>query len=81
MFTHRFLPQLRGRVSFQMSQSSSPQTEEVETVHSKIAQMSLSSVDSWPGDARPLKERNWLSYLYTFGDVVLVLMPIYFVRE
>ncbi|KAJ4374058.1 hypothetical protein N0V83_002797 [Neocucurbitaria cava] len=35
-------------------------------------------VPSWPEEARPLKKKNWLSYLYGVGDVILVLLPIYF---
>jgi hypothetical protein len=37
-------------------------------------------VPSWPQDARPLKKRNWIAHLYSVADVILVLLPIYFIR-
>jgi hypothetical protein len=36
-------------------------------------------VPSWPEEARPLKHRDWISYLFTIGDVILVLLPVYFI--
>ncbi|KAF1941565.1 hypothetical protein EJ02DRAFT_347536 [Clathrospora elynae] len=36
-------------------------------------------VESWPEEARPLKKHTWLSYLYGIVDLLLVLLPIYFI--
>jgi hypothetical protein len=38
-------------------------------------------MESWPKEARPLKQRNCVSYLYLFGDVLLVLLPIVFIGK
>ena len=52
-----------------------------ENVGSKSWHSSLVRIPSWPEEARPLKERNWISNLYLVGDIVLVLAPIFFLRE
>ncbi|ORY19853.1 hypothetical protein BCR34DRAFT_471577 [Clohesyomyces aquaticus] len=46
---------------------------------SKTWETSVTRVESWPEEAQPLKKRDWVSYLYLVGDVVLVLLPIYFI--
>jgi hypothetical protein len=38
-------------------------------------------VPSWPEEARPLKKRTWIQYLYGFADIVLILLPVYFICE
>lgn len=47
---------------------------------SKTWATSVTHVPSWPQDARPLKKRNWMTYLYSVADVILVLLPVYFIR-
>jgi hypothetical protein len=47
---------------------------------SKTWQTTVSHVPSWPEEARTLKKHTWVSFLYTLGDVILVLLPIYFIR-
>jgi hypothetical protein len=47
---------------------------------SKTWATSVTHVPSWPQDARPLKKRNWIVYLYSVADMILVLLPIYFIR-
>jgi len=41
----------------------------------------IERVPIWSEEARPLKIRTWISYLYGFGDIILLLLPIYFLRE
>jgi hypothetical protein len=48
---------------------------------SKTWETTIERVESWPEEARPLKKHNWLSYVYGIGDLILVLLPIYFIRE
>ena len=52
-----------------------------EDVGSKSWHSSLVRIPSWPEEARPLKEHNWISNLYLVGDIILVLAPIFFFRE
>lgn len=47
---------------------------------SKTWQTTIQKVESWPEEARPLKKRTWLTRLYSLGDIILVLLPIYFIR-
>jgi hypothetical protein len=47
---------------------------------SKTWETTVDRVPSWPEEARPLKHRDWIAYLFTAGDVILVLLPIYFIR-
>ncbi|KAF1842363.1 uncharacterized protein K460DRAFT_292905 [Cucurbitaria berberidis CBS 394.84] len=46
---------------------------------SKTCIATVDRVPSWPEEARPLKKHTWLSYVYGVGDVLLVLLPIYFI--
>jgi hypothetical protein len=46
---------------------------------SKTWETTVDRVPSWPEEARPLKHRDWISYLFTIGDVILVLLPVYFI--
>tara|TARA_R110002003_G_scaffold288_15_gene18467 strand:- start:24879 stop:25301 length:423 start_codon:yes stop_codon:yes gene_type:complete len=48
---------------------------------SKTWTTTVDRVPSWPEEARHLKKKNWLSYLYGIGDLILVLLPIYFIRK
>jgi hypothetical protein len=41
----------------------------------------VTKVDSWPEEARPLKRHDWVSYLYLIGDLILVMLPVYFIRK
>jgi hypothetical protein len=46
---------------------------------SKTWETTIDRVESWPEEARSLKKHTWVSFLYTTGDVLLVMLPIYFV--
>jgi hypothetical protein len=48
---------------------------------SKTWTTTVDRVPSWPEEARPLKRRDWVHYLFVIGDVILVLLPIYFICE
>lgn len=39
------------------------------------------TIPSWPHEGRALKKRTWTSYVYMLGDAILVLLPVYFIRE
>ena len=58
-------------------QSSTPDS----TTKSKTWETTITHVPSWPEEARTLKKHTWLSYFYSLGDIILVLLPIYFVRK
>ncbi|RYN31276.1 hypothetical protein AA0112_g6602 [Alternaria arborescens] len=45
----------------------------------KTWETTVERVESWPEEARPLKKHTWLSYLYGIGDLILVLLPVYFI--
>jgi len=45
----------------------------------KTWETTVERIESWPEEARPLKKHTWLSYLYGLGDIVLVLLPLYFI--
>ena len=46
---------------------------------SKTWNTTLQKIESWPEEAKPLKAHTWLTRLYSLGDVILVLLPIYFI--
>lgn len=46
---------------------------------SKTWQTTITQVESWPEEARPLKRHDWITYLFTVGDIILVLLPVYFI--
>ena len=48
---------------------------------SKTWETTVERVPSWPEEARPLKKHTWITYLYGFGDLVLVTLPIFFIRR
>lgn len=48
---------------------------------SKTWTTTVDRVPSWPEEAKPLKQHNWLLYVYGIADVILVLLPIYFIRK
>jgi hypothetical protein len=50
------------------------------TSKSKTWETTVGRVESWPEEARHLKNRDWIHYLFTIGDIVLVSLPIYFIR-
>lgn len=41
----------------------------------------MTHVPNWPEEARALKRRTWVAFLYAIGDFILVLLPIYFIRK
>jgi len=41
----------------------------------------IEKVGSWPEEARPLKAHTWLKWLYALGDILLALLPLYFIRK
>jgi hypothetical protein len=47
---------------------------------SKTWETTVDRVPSWPEEARPLKKRNGIAYLFIVGDLILVLLPVYFIR-
>jgi hypothetical protein len=48
---------------------------------SKTWQTTVQRVPSWPEEARALKKRTGLAYVYAIGDLILILLPIYFLRK
>lgn len=73
---HEFLV---SPISDQMDPSTVPSAE----MKSKTWEttVTLASVPSWPEEAKTLKKHTWLSYVYGLGDVILVLLPVYFIRK
>lgn len=49
-------------------------------IKSKTLNTTVTRVSSWPEEARQLKKHDWATVLFALGDVILVFMPIYFVR-
>lgn len=41
----------------------------------------ITHVPSWPEEARPLKKHTWLTFFYGLGDLILVILPVYFIRK
>jgi hypothetical protein len=48
---------------------------------SKTWETTVDRVPSWPEEAQPLKKHTWVVYLYVLADILLVLLPIYFIRK
>ena len=48
---------------------------------SKSWRTTITHVPSWPEEARALKKHDWVSVLFALGDVILVVLPVYFVRK
>ncbi|KAF2109691.1 hypothetical protein BDV96DRAFT_615664 [Lophiotrema nucula] len=46
---------------------------------SKTWETSVTRIESWPEEAMPLKTYTWMSYLYLVGDVILALLPLFFI--
>ncbi|KAJ4340059.1 hypothetical protein N0V87_002679 [Didymella glomerata] len=57
------------------SYSSVPSAE----IKSKIWEPTVHHVPSWPEEARTLKKHTWLTFVYGLGDLILVIVPIYFI--
>lgn len=64
----------------------SPIVEEVDEIPAPSAaeksdtwQTTVAHVPSWPEGARTLKKHTWVSYFYGLGDLILVLLPVYFI--
>lgn len=47
---------------------------------SKTWQTTITHVPSWPEEARALKKHTWMSYLFGFGDIIMLMLPVYFIR-
>ncbi|KAF2997348.1 hypothetical protein E8E13_003562 [Curvularia kusanoi] len=52
---------------------------EYSTPKSKTPQSTVTQVPSWPEEGRTLKKHTWLTFVYGIGDLILVLLPIYFI--
>ncbi|CBX94473.1 hypothetical protein LEMA_P119640.1 [Plenodomus lingam JN3] len=63
----------------QVPGSTSKATSHAALPKSDSCQNTMASVRSWPEEARGVKEHTWLSYVYGIGDVLLILLPIYFI--
>jgi hypothetical protein len=48
---------------------------------SKTWATTVTEIPSWPEGAKPLKHLDWMSWLFLIGDVILVVLPIYFIRK
>ncbi|KAL6712669.1 hypothetical protein ACN47E_000546 [Coniothyrium glycines] len=48
------------------------------TSKSKTWGTTVDRVPSWPEEARALKKHTWLTYLYSLGDIILAMLPVYF---
>lgn len=46
----------------------------------KKAEPTVTRIPSWLEEAKPLKQHDWLSRSFVIGDILLVLLPIYFIR-
>ncbi|KAF2132323.1 hypothetical protein P153DRAFT_188919 [Dothidotthia symphoricarpi CBS 119687] len=46
---------------------------------SKTWATTVTRVPSWPEEARSLGKHTWISWILGMGDVILVLLPIYFI--
>ena len=49
------------------------------TTKPKVMESTVVRMPSWPEEARTLKHHDWITYLFMVGDVILVLLPIYFI--
>lgn len=58
-----------------------PATAPHRQAKSKTWETTVTRMPSWPEEARPLKKNNWIAYLYVIGDLLLVLLPLYFIRK
>ena len=54
---------------------------EFSTPKAKGPQATVAHVPSWPEEGRVLKKHTWLTFVYGIGDLILVLLPIYFIRQ
>ncbi|KAF1958904.1 hypothetical protein CC80DRAFT_21927 [Byssothecium circinans] len=86
----KFFPKFRrtenrvnGKPTVQASAESLPapatQPSNQSKSKSKTWATTVTHVPSWPQEARPLKKHTWISYVYMIGDLILVLLPIYFI--
>ena len=41
----------------------------------------VTRISSWPEEAQKLKQHDWVSWLYFVADIILVLLPVYFIRR
>ncbi|KAH6620097.1 hypothetical protein C7974DRAFT_226221 [Boeremia exigua] len=49
------------------------------TAKSKQWQTTVTHVPSWPEEGRALRNHTWLNFFYGIGDIILVLLPVYFI--
>ncbi|KAF2476429.1 uncharacterized protein BDR25DRAFT_277535 [Lindgomyces ingoldianus] len=68
----------RRSLGYGLGPSDMPEPPPMDT-RSKTWETTVTRVPSWPHDGSPLKKHDWVSYLYLIGDIVLVLLPIYFI--
>ncbi|CAO2657462.1 Nn.00g035880.m01.CDS01 [Neocucurbitaria sp. VM-36] len=51
-----------------------PRTE----IKSKTPETTVTRMPSWPEEAKPLKQHDWVSRSFIIGDILLVILPVYF---
>ncbi|KAF2270982.1 hypothetical protein CC78DRAFT_573352 [Lojkania enalia] len=76
-FRNRWNSFRKHAVIFHQDQLDAPNGRKAES--KKTWETTVTRVESWPNEATPLKTYNWLSYLYLVGDIILVLLPLYFI--
>jgi hypothetical protein len=73
---HPFQQQaLISPISESMDQSPTPNS----TTKSRNWETTVTRIPSWPEEAQTLKKHTWVTYLYGLGDLILVLLPVYFI--
>lgn len=48
------------------------------TTEQKAPNTILACMPSWPAEAKTLKHHDWVTNLFILGDIILILLPIYF---
>lgn len=48
---------------------------------SKTWETTLTPIPSWPRQGRPLKQHTWITNIFLLGDIILSIIPIYFIRK
>jgi hypothetical protein len=71
----------RRHVLGSMAEEVVPTAPRLASTKSKTWETTIERVESWPEEARTLKNHTWLTYLYDVGDIILVLLPLFFIRE
>jgi hypothetical protein len=55
--------------------------KEPESTVSSPEDVQLPRIPTWPEEARPLRRARWISVFEAATDVVLIVLPLYFVCE